>query len=250
MTGHKSGYSPDIPLILEEVAGLDGESMRGTDNAALASVLGALNDAGADGAVTDADTAMAYIKQVVGNSNKIDSSLTSGLLGTSNSLAYRVHEIEKHFHNIERWHGKSADQSGNDWALEDSLTPYTAISGASVYGADANDEAKVFGTDDLPTIDGNVKFDIHRVLIVSLSVDTPYIFRLVYGTGTMGEAIIAGQYSTFMAQNNPAGSKAGGFPVEVMMPRITTLYKIWMQIKCATDNATATFFVGEHGYVG
>ena len=39
MTGHKSGYSPDIPLILEEVAGLDGESMRGTDNAALASSL-------------------------------------------------------------------------------------------------------------------------------------------------------------------------------------------------------------------
>jgi hypothetical protein len=40
-------------------------AMRGTDNAALASVLGALNDVAAEGAVTDADTAMAYLKQLV-----------------------------------------------------------------------------------------------------------------------------------------------------------------------------------------
>jgi hypothetical protein len=40
-------------------------AMRGTDNAFLASVGGALNDAAAEGAVTDADTAMAYIKQLV-----------------------------------------------------------------------------------------------------------------------------------------------------------------------------------------
>lgn len=40
-------------------------AMRGTDDAALASVLGALNDAAASGAVTDADTLMQYTKQVV-----------------------------------------------------------------------------------------------------------------------------------------------------------------------------------------
>ena len=38
---------------------------RGTDNAALASVLGALDSAAAEGAVTNADLAMAYIKQLV-----------------------------------------------------------------------------------------------------------------------------------------------------------------------------------------
>jgi len=39
--------------------------MRGTDSAALASVLGALADAAATGAVTEADTVMQYVKQLV-----------------------------------------------------------------------------------------------------------------------------------------------------------------------------------------
>ena len=47
------------------------------------------------------------------------------------------------------------------------------------------------------------------------------------------------------------GGLAGGFPVEVMMPRATCgTEMIWMQIACATNNATATFFVGVHEYAG
>ena len=65
MTGQSRGQDSDIALILAEVLGLDGDAMRGTDNAALASVLGALNTAEADGAVTDTDVVMAYIKQMV-----------------------------------------------------------------------------------------------------------------------------------------------------------------------------------------
>lgn len=51
--------------IAGDVANLDGDAMRGTDDAALASVLGALNTTGATGAISDADTAMAYAKQLV-----------------------------------------------------------------------------------------------------------------------------------------------------------------------------------------
>jgi len=40
-------------------------AMRGTDNAALASVVGALNDVAAAGEVTDADTLVQYIKQLI-----------------------------------------------------------------------------------------------------------------------------------------------------------------------------------------
>lgn len=42
-----------------------GSAMVGTDSAALASVVGALADAAADGAVTEADTLMQYIKQLI-----------------------------------------------------------------------------------------------------------------------------------------------------------------------------------------
>ena len=42
-----------------------------------------------------------------------------------------------------------------------------------------------------------------------------------------------------------------GFPVEVMMPRATCgTGMVWVQIACATNNATATFFVGVHEYAG
>ena len=34
---------------------------------------------------------------------KLDSAATEGLEGVSNSIAYRVHEIEKQFHNYESW---------------------------------------------------------------------------------------------------------------------------------------------------
>jgi len=195
---------------------------------------------------------MGWDEAVILNSiKKIDSLTTNGLDGVSNSLAYRVHEIERHFHNKSRAFGKSADQSGTDWALEDSLTTFQAISGAGVYGADANDEAKIWGTGDATPATGDVKFDLHKILVVTLSVDSPYVLRLVWGTGTMANAIIAEQYSTFLVQNIVAGSKANGSEIEIMMPRLTYgTDKLWLQTKCGTDNATADVLVKLHGYSG
>ena len=67
-------------------------------------------------------------------SDTADSKATVGLLGVTNSLAYRVHEIEKHFHNRERWIGISGDQSGTDWSdsVSDAtmIPPLVVISGA------------------------------------------------------------------------------------------------------------------------
>jgi hypothetical protein len=62
-------------------------AMRGTDNAALASVVGALNDAAAAGAVTDVDTAMAYIKQLV---TAIQLIPTTAMRGTDNAALASV----------------------------------------------------------------------------------------------------------------------------------------------------------------
>jgi len=182
---------------------------------------------------------------------KLDGLATNGLLGVEDSLAYRIHGIEKHFHNKERCFGESANQSGNDWALEDSLTTYQAISGNGAYGADGNDEAKIWGTDDTTPVTGDIKFDFRQILVVSLSVDTPYILRTVWGTGTMADAITAEQYSTIMVQNIVAGSKANGSEITIMTPRL--IYgtdKVWMQAKCGTDNATADFLITIHGYAG
>ena len=160
-----------------------------------------------------------------------------------------VTEIEHHIHNKERWFGQSGDQSGNDWAA-DNLTPLDVISGDNAYGSDADDEAKVLGTADTPVIAGMTKFDLHRFLIVGVSQDSVYKFRIVWGTGTMADAITAGQTSEFMVKFDSVNpQQSAGIPFDVRMPRLDADTKVWVQAWNATNDATASFFVGLHEYL-
>ena len=159
------------------------------------------------------------------------------------SIANTVIGIEREHHTRETWLGISADQSGNDWAL-DTLTPFQAISGANVYGADANDEAKVLGSDDTPIRTGKDYFSIHRVLVTASSAATAYKLRFVYGTGTMADAITAKQYSEVMFIRESGVGR--GDIINIKMPRLAVDTKIWCQAWNAADNATIDFLVGVH----
>ena len=173
------------------------------------------------------------------------------LTDTQNDVAALLAEMEQHdahFHNRERWLGKLAVQTATDWA-DDTLAPYRAISGANVYGAGANDEALVLGTADTPIRAGMTLFDVRRLLILDVSHDTVYKLRLVWGTGTMADAITAGQYSEVVVlcdSTNPQLS--AGIPVDVMMPRLAVDTQIWVQAWSATDDAWADFLCGIHEY--
>jgi hypothetical protein len=183
---------------------------------------------------------------------KVDELATEGLNGTPDSLAYRVEEIEKHFHNRECWRGKLAVQSGTNWADDNIDTPFVAVSGANDWGTDTDDEAKVLGTGDTPFIGGNVKFDPHRILITAVSSSTPYKMRLIWGTGTMAEAIAANQWSCFMYRfDSISPAVEAGFPVDIKLPRLRSgIDKLWAQVWNLTDNATISFFIGIHEYDG
>jgi len=126
------------------------------------------------------------------------------------------------------------------------LTPYRCISGNGVFGADANDEAQVIGSGDTSSSNG-AYYDLHRIVVNDASATTAYIMRVVWGTGTLAEAITADQYSDFMMRV-PAASRA--IPLDVNMRRVAVGTKCWMQCKNATDNATVDFFVGVHFYEG
>lgn len=185
---------------------------------------------------------------------KIDGAAVSGLTGTANSLAYKVHEIERHFHGRERWFGKLAVQTATDWADNNIVTPYRCISGANAYGVDANDEALVVGTADTPAIvvvPAMVRYDLHRIFIVASSSETVWKLQLIYGTGTMADAIAASQFSTFMLKVDAAAASSPALPMDVMMPRGTCgSTKVWMRGWNATNNATIDFYVGWHEYEG
>lgn len=174
-----------------------------------------------------------------------------GMTGVSDSAGVlaAVAHVNEYFHTRERWLGKLAVQTGTDWA-DDTLSPFQAISGNNAYGSDANDEALVLGTADTPIIADMTHFDLHRILVVDMSSATPYKLRMVWGTGTMADAIIAGQYSEVMVVTDVAiGPPSSGAPFDMKMPSAAAGTKIWLQAWNVVNNATIDFVVGVHEHV-
>ena len=88
---------------------------------------------------------------------KIDDLATNGLSGISNSLSYRVHEIEKHFHSEEHWYGSDGDGTGS---TANNLTEWQLTAGTGgAYGT----EVQLLGANDISNSDFSfdpVKFDM------------------------------------------------------------------------------------------
>jgi len=174
---------------------------------------------------------------------KIDSAATLGLLGFNNSLAYRVHEIEKHFHGIERWYGDDGDGTGS---TANNLDVWQLAAGTSEgYGT----EAQILGANDIAVGDFGfipVKFDIHRIMIAEVGTnDTNYVIQFWGGTSTFGAAALLTEVPFRAAAGN---SETG--PMDMMMPRQAVANKIWARVRCQTDSADIDFTVGIHAYIG
>lgn len=199
-------------------------------------------------AVTDLLPDAGALTTIVNETNKVDLVATSGLAGVVNSLAYRVHEIEKHLHSRGRYWGAVAVPDETN-AIEANVgRPFVAISGADAWGA----AIPICGTGDVPAVAGLVKFDAHRLLITDLDDDTsPWRIRFIYGAGTSADAITAGQWSEEMIITNATpGNRAGGTPLDFQMPRIDVGSKMWAQVWNDSNNEELSFFWGAHGYVG
>ena len=206
-----------------------------TDVTAIMAVTDALPDAGALTGISD-------------ETDKIDGAATDGLAGTSNSLAYRVMELERHFHNVERWWGALGAPDETN-AIEANVNrPFVATSGNNAWGA----TIPILGTGDNPVLATDAKFDIHRLLVTDLDDDTtPWRIRIIWGTGTSADAITAGQWTEIMVMSNAVpGNRAGGSPVDVIMRRENVGVKIWAQAWNDTGAEELSFFTGYHGYIG
>ncbi len=168
------------------------------------------------------------------------------VIGTSRTTLIETEYTEHHLHNREIWYGISADQSGNDWALQETLNPYRATSGDNTWGTAGTDPAKLFGTADTPIFVGGERGDYHRILIIDNTSATVYKLRIVWGSGTNLEAVAAGQYSEFMFIKEVADKNRK--ILDVMTPKIAAGSKMWMECWNATNDATIDFFIGVHEY--
>jgi hypothetical protein len=190
----------------------------------------------------------ADITAIKAETDKIDGAATDGLAGVSNSLAYRVMELERHIHNRERWWGAVAVPDETN-AIEANVTrPFAATSGADTWGA----AIPICGTGDDPTPgDGDTKFDCHRIFVTDLDDDTtPWRLRIIWGSGTSGDAITAGQWTEVMVMTNAVpGNRAGASPANVIMRRQDVGVKLWAQAWNDTNGEVMSFFWGAHGYI-
>ena len=177
------------------------------------------------------------------NTNKIDSAATLGLLGTSNSLAYRVHEIEKHFHSEEHWYGTDGDGTGS---TTNNLSEWTLAAGATpAYGT----EVQLLGANDVSATDFSftpIYFDVHRIFVTtSDTADKNYMIQLWGGTGTFAASTMLTEFP-YRASAATVESQ----PISVQMPRQSVANKLWARVKSETSSAELTILIGIHAYVG
>ena len=182
---------------------------------------------------------------------KIDSQATLGLLGTNNSLAYRVHEIEKHFHNDEDWFGKVAVPSAADASddlTDGPLDPWQIDAGAGA-GGSWGSWVQILGTGDTPNRANMVKFDMHKILIVdSETAEVDYFIQI--GCDASGaDALTNGNYTTIAYQTPTA--KSGHGSVSFIQARVTAGTKCWARgMAIGQDTCTLDFYFGLHEYAG
>lgn len=184
---------------------------------------------------------MAYI--IRSNAAKIDNLATNGLTGVSNSLAYRVHEIERHFHNYEQWYGAAASPSAEahiaDRIAKD-IAAFTIDAGNDAFGA----WVQILGSSDTA-----LKFDLHRLMITDVERDAAVHFVQI-GFGTSGaQALTDGTYTEFVYK--PQATNTEETPVDIISRRQAAGTKVWARVLAFdADTGTVNFYFGLHTYEG
>ena len=177
---------------------------------------------------------------------KIDNLATEGLLGTANSLAYRIHELERHFHSGARWF-EAATVPAGETHIADSIGD-----GAGAFRTDAgNDDwgawVQILGSSDTPVKTGMVKFDPHQFIIENSERAFTHFIQVTRGaSGAAGFA--AGTYTEFIYS---ATVQKDTSIIKMQSGRAPVESKLWARCKCPGQNTGwLDFYFGIHEYEG
>jgi len=177
--------------------------------------------------------------------NKIDNEAVDGLAGVPDSLAYKIHEIENHLHNWERWVGLAAVPSGETHRFDiDSMIPFQMDAGNDTWGP----WLQIVGSTDFPIISGMTYRDAHRILITDVERDKVITRIQIAGGEDADAAVAADNYTEFMITPQKDAKQT---PVDIMTGRAPSATKGWIRCWVAGQNTgTVDFFMGVHEYVG
>lgn len=190
---------------------------------------------------------MAYIPADTTETDKIDIAASDGLTGVEDSVSYRIHEAERHFHSPECWLGAAAAPAGETHVADvDMMTPFVVTSGNDTWGP----WIQIAGSDDTPCRAGMVKLDLHRVLVVDVSADAnkkQALLQLAGGTSGAA-ALAAGAYTTANYVPEKDGKSA---PIVAQDRRFLAGTKGWARLWVEGEDAeTHSIKIGLHEYEG
>lgn len=181
---------------------------------------------------------------------KIDNKETDGLTGVNNSLAYRVNEIERHFHNRDVWFGVATTPSGETHVADiigGGIQSFRLTSGNDDFGS----WVQVIGSSDTPTFGGSAAyFDSDRFIVTGAQSTNEYVIQIATGESAgLAAKITAGQYSTAMHISSSFFNDSGVGDYRTI--RVATGEKVWARACCIGANAqTIDFYVAIHEYEG
>ncbi len=184
-----------------------------------------------------------HIQQTKNEIAKIDSLATDGLSGVNNSLAYRIGEVERHFHSYEKWCGVAAAPSGETHIADRVATDIASFQidgGNDTWGA----WVQLLGSNDTTQT-----YDLHRLMITAVERGAAVHF-IQLGFGTSGaQALTDGTYTEIVYK--PAAVTAEAVPLEVQMRRQAAGTKAWARVLVYDQNTgTVNFYFGLHNYEG
>jgi len=201
-------------------------------------------------AVTDNLPNSGTLTDISDETEKIDSLATSGLSGTSNSLAYRVHETERHFHSYERWFGLATVPNG-EIHVADSINDGTAV---APFVPDAGNDAwgswtQILGSSDTPAISGSTHYDLHRIMVVAVeNANNVHFVQVAFGDSGAA-ALSAGDYTEFVFQ--PQSVQGQQTILAMQGRRETAGVKAWIRLLVRGQNTSdMSIYFGLHEYEG
>jgi len=164
----------------------------------------------------------------------------------SSDQAEQLYEVERHLHNWERWFGLAGSPSGETHVADrigTTTTAFQADAGNNTWG----DWLQVLGSDDTPADSGNVKYDLHRIIVDASERTGLHLVQVAFGASGAA-ALAAGDYTEFVFSPGTPQKVPG--PVDIIDRRKASGTKAWLRVWVpGQDTGTIDFFIGIHEYV-
>lgn len=180
---------------------------------------------------------------------KLDGAATLGLEGVEDSLAYRVHEIEKHIHNYEKWFGAALVPNAEIHVADrmaGGISPFRLTAGNDDFG----NWVQVLGSSDTPVQTGMVKVDLHRLIVIDTNATDPFIIQIITGESAGFAAKLVAEDFDEVPYVSATNNNDSGV-TEIIDKRCIATEKVWM--RCAAIGSSGSvfdFYFGIHEYIG